>query len=221
MFDPSPACHARGSRKGDSVLNPMIEMVEQYFEERHWHVERLPNKPVFRLGLEGEHGRYPCGAVIDEGRGFFIFHSLGPENAPEGRRPLVAELLARLNWAHNVGAFAMDFEDGQVRLRTSVDVSGDRLSRALVENVIRANLVVMDQSWPLIHAVMTADLSPEVASEALSAPRVVPLMPRPDVESEGRWLGAHGLTGLDPPPAREALDVFDATRYALAPIRWR
>ena len=151
-------------------MNAMMETVERYFEERSWHAERTPDAPVLRLGARGANGSYHCSAIADGAKGFFLFQSFGPENVPEARRAKAAEFLARLNWAVPLGTFAMDLEDGEVRFRTGIDVSGDRLSPALIENVIDANLVVMDRAWPLLEAVVTTEVTPEAAAEMLRAP---------------------------------------------------
>lgn len=145
----------------------LLDTVEAYFESLQWNFERMAGAPVLRTGYAGQHGKYGCLAIADERSGLFTFQAFAPENVPEEARGKVAELIARLNWGYSVGSFGMDYGDGEVRFRTSVDVSGDRLSPALVENVVRANLMVMDATWPMLHAVMTSDLTPEAACEML------------------------------------------------------
>ena len=150
--------------------NGMLDTVEEYFEGQQWRFERMAEAPVLRTGFTGDHGTYGCIAIADQRVGLFIFQSFGPEKVPEKGRAKVAEFLTRINWNFLVGAFGMDYEDGEIRFRTSVDVSDDRLSAALVENAIRANLVVMDMVWPTLQAVVSSDLTAEEACEMLAAP---------------------------------------------------
>lgn len=54
-------------------------------------------------------------------------------NVPEDRRLALAEFLTRANYGLFIGNFEMDWQDGEVRYKTSIDVAGDRLSTALVQ----------------------------------------------------------------------------------------
>lgn len=49
---------------------------------------------------------------------------------------VVAELLMRLNYDLMTGSFQLDFEDGEICFRTSIDLEGDRLSTALVRQLM-------------------------------------------------------------------------------------
>lgn len=156
---------------GRAPVGTMLETVEEYFEGRQWTFSRLVGAPALQTGFRGENGSYRCVAVADQGSGQFGFLSFGPEKVSKEKRPQVAEFLARLNWALSAGSFGMDYDDGEVRLRSGIDVSGDRLSAALLDNVVRANLVVMDAAWPALRALLTGDLTAEEACEMLSAQR--------------------------------------------------
>jgi len=59
------------------------------------------------------------------------------------RRDDVARYITRANWKLLLGNFEMDFEDGQVRFRSSVDFAGDELrDRTLRRTILTAMEIV-------------------------------------------------------------------------------
>jgi hypothetical protein len=74
----------------------------------------------------------------------------------------MAEFLTRANFGLTIGNFEMDFSDGELHYKTAIDVTGDRLSLPLVENLVQANLVIMDKYLPGIVAVIGGE-HPEAA----------------------------------------------------------
>lgn len=62
-----------------------------------------------------------------------------------------------------LGNFELDFSDGEIRYKTSIDVEGDRLTPALVQNLVYTNVMMMDQYLPGITAVLEQGLSPAEA----------------------------------------------------------
>jgi hypothetical protein len=70
-------------------------------------------------------------------------YSVHPNLVTSARRGLLGEWLVTENYDIAVGAFEMDGEDGEVRFRTAIDTTGDRLTDALFERLLVANLAEM------------------------------------------------------------------------------
>jgi hypothetical protein len=70
-------------------------------------------------------------------------YSVHPNLVTSNRRGLLGEWLVHENYDIALGAFEMDAEDGEVRFRTSIDTTGDRLTDALFERLLVANLAEM------------------------------------------------------------------------------
>jgi hypothetical protein len=145
--------------------SPMMEIAKAHFAAEEWPFEEAPGRPVLRLGFEGEAGRWVCYAQAKDDVQQFLFYSVAPSPVPEELRGAVAEYLTRVNMHLSVGNFEMDFEDGEVRFRTSIDVEGDRLTAPLVRSLAVANVVTMDRYLPGLAAVV-AGTGP---AEALAA----------------------------------------------------
>ncbi len=62
-----------------------------------------------------------------------------------------------------VGNFELDFTDGEISYKTSIDVEGDRLSFALIQRVVYANVTMMDEYLPGMMSVIYGNVSPEEA----------------------------------------------------------
>jgi hypothetical protein len=48
----------------------------------------------------------------------------------------VAEFLTRANSGMVIGNFELDFADGEIRYKTSIDVEGDKLSYAIIKRLV-------------------------------------------------------------------------------------
>ena len=141
----------------------MFDMVLKYFIDNGWEVSRHDVLPVLRMAYEGDNGNWICYARVREDPRQFIFLSVLSENVPESRRRAVAEFLTRANFGLNIGNFEMDFEDGEVRYKTGIDVTYDHLTPGLIESLVVGNLVPMDDYLPGISAVIAGDQSPAEA----------------------------------------------------------
>ena len=75
--------------------------------------------------------------------------------------------MTRANYGLIIGNFEMDFSDGEVRYKTSIDVEDededDRLSVALIKNLVYANVLTMDRYLPGVMSIIYGDVSPAQA----------------------------------------------------------
>jgi len=89
-----------------------------------------------------------------------LFYSVSPVNIPEDRRPAVAEYITRANYGLNVGNFEIDYTDGEVRYKSSIDVENTELTSARIHNVVYASVWMMDRYLPGIMQVIYANTEP-------------------------------------------------------------
>jgi hypothetical protein len=88
---------------------------------------------------------------------------------PKLMRLEASEYLTRANFGMEVGSFEMDFSDGTVRYRTSVDVEGGELTSTMIKNMVYLNIAVMDQYLPGLKKVVKDGMEPEKAIEEVEA----------------------------------------------------
>ncbi|BAZ08733.1 hypothetical protein NIES4071_05390 [Calothrix sp. NIES-4071] len=58
------------------------------------------------------------------------------------------------------GNFEMDFDDGEIRYKTSIDIDGDELTQDIIKRLVYANVTMMDEYLPGIIIVIEKDVSP-------------------------------------------------------------
>ncbi len=66
-----------------------------------------------------------------------------------------------------ISNFELDFNDGEIRYKTSIDVEGDRLTSALIQRLVYTNVAMMDEYLPGIKAIIETGISPEEAIRAI------------------------------------------------------
>lgn len=142
-----------------TILQEMLN----FFTEDDWNFTKLQGESVLQLPFQGKNGRWSCYAKAREEKKQFVFYSLCPITAPKDKRPAVAEFLTLANYGLMIGNFELDLNDGEIRYKTSIDIVGDRLSFALIKNLVYTNVTMMDEYLPGILLVINDDTSPQEA----------------------------------------------------------
>lgn len=142
-------------------MSVAFETIKQFFSEDEWFFVETENRGVLVLRMNhwGENGRFSCQAEYNEAQDIFYFYSYFPINVPDEKRLKMAEFITLVNYGMRIGNFEMDFEDGEVRFRTSSDFEGQGLSYALVSNHVYPNVWMMDRYLPGLFAVVYGDRS--------------------------------------------------------------
>jgi hypothetical protein len=134
------------------IFNSLVE----FFEEDDWHFQSMEGTPVLSMGFAGKNGKWVCYAQAREQQQQFVFYSVIPVNAPDERRAAIAEFITRANYGMIIGNFEMDYDDGEVRYKTSIDVEGAALTPALIRQMVYANVLITDRYLPGIMKVIYA-----------------------------------------------------------------
>jgi len=144
-------------------MGALFDTMVTFFREDDWKYEQLPDKTILRMGVTGKNGKWTCFAQAREEQEQFVFYSVCAANASEEKRPAVAEFLSRANYGMVIGNFEMDYKDGEIRYKTSIDVEGDRLSAALIRSCVHININMMDHYLPGLMSLMYGSLTPSQA----------------------------------------------------------
>jgi hypothetical protein len=147
-------------------LKSILEHAIAFFTADDWSFTKAQGLPVLQLAFQGNHGSWTCYAKAREAEQQLLFYSIFPVNVPEGQRSAVAELLTRANYGLMIGNFELDFSDGEIRYKTSIDVTGDRLTSALIKQLVYTNVLTLDQYLPAIQAVLAGE-APEAAMRVI------------------------------------------------------
>ena len=144
-------------------MGKLLRTAITFFQTDGWSLSHIEEQTAIQTAFQGDNGQWNCYAQAREEQEQFVFYSVFPAAAPEDRRLAVAEFLTRANYGLVIGNFEMDFTDGEIRYKTGVDIEGDRLSPALVRQLVYANVLTMDRYLPGIMSVLYGDVSPAEA----------------------------------------------------------
>ena len=140
-----------------------LEEVINFFTKDDWPYTKIKGESVLITAFQGENGKWNCSAKVREEQEQFVFYSICPVNAPENKRQAVAEFITRANSGMIIGNFELDFADGEIRYKTSIDVKDDFLSFELIKQLVYANVTMMDEYLPGIMSVIDSDVEPKDA----------------------------------------------------------
>jgi len=142
-----------------SIFQTMVD----FFTEDNWPFVAVEDVEMLRIPFNGENGHWMCTAVSKEDVHQFAFYSTLLFNAPEEKRMAVAEFITRANYGLIIGNWELDFDDGEIRYKTSLDIEGDEISTALIKQVVHANVVITDKYFPGIVEIINNDMLPQEA----------------------------------------------------------
>ncbi len=132
----------------------------QFLKDDGWYPQQLDEKTIHRVYFAGENGELRCYAQIRVDLEQFLFYVIAPVKAPEDMRAHVAEYIARANYGLRIGNFELDYTDGEVRYKSSVDFEGERLTPQFIKNAMYPAVHTMDFYLPGLLGVMYGNKTP-------------------------------------------------------------
>jgi hypothetical protein len=153
----------KGSTHSRNNDNSILKTVITFFTNDDWTFTKLQGQTALRMAFQGNNGQWNCYAQARETQAQFVFYSIYPIPVPEDQRLAMAEFITRANYGLLIGNFELDFTDGEVRYKTSIDVEGGILTAGLLKQLVYANVMIMDHYLPGIQAVLEGTMSPEAA----------------------------------------------------------
>lgn len=158
---PHAACNAQD--KGDEAMGAIYDAMVDFFKKDEWPAVPIEGQTAMTMNFQGQNGRWGCVGRVEEEKEIILFYSYCPMKAPEDKRPIMADFLTRANYGLYIGNFEMDYNDGEIRFKTSIDVEGDRLSFDLMKRLVYDNVGVMDKYLPGIMTIIYGGASPTEA----------------------------------------------------------
>jgi len=150
-------------------MTTLLEQMTAFFEGDEWFPAPIPNEPALAMGFRGDSGAWSCVAVAREEARILQFYSISPIPCPPARLAAVSELMNRLNCELPAGCFELNWDAGEVRLRTAVDVEDVDFHPNLLRNLVHFNVTAFDHYLPAILGVIHGGLSPTDALSRLES----------------------------------------------------
>ena len=144
-------------------MSDHLQLAAAFFGRCNWPHTAI-DKP---RAIEVSHGwsavPFKSRAYLKGGGPIFVYDSLCLERVAANRRMAVAEYITRVNGRMLVGAFELDWEEGECRFRTSIDLQGQPLNDALLSAVVYPNHQAMIDWLPHLMSVIAGESEAEEA----------------------------------------------------------
>lgn len=144
-----------------------FQTLSAFLEEDGWKPRRLENKHAFTMGYTGKNGDFRCYAIVRVDLEEFLFYSVAPVRVPEAVRPAVAEFITRANYGMRIGNFEMDYGDGEVRYKSSLNFEGEVLTDEAIRNAVYPAVQTVDRYLPGLLRVSFGGATPLEAIEEI------------------------------------------------------
>lgn len=148
----------------------------EFLEQDGWFPQKVDDKHMYRTFFSGKSGDLRCFAQVMVSLEQLLFYAVAPTRVPDEDRVAVAEFLTRANYGMRIGNFEMDYSDGEVRYKTSLDFEGETLTANLIRHMIYPAVLTMDHYLPGLMSVIYGGLTPFEAIEEIEG-RQTPLDP--------------------------------------------
>ena len=154
--NPGTAVDSLGSLEVEDNRS-LRDTVREFFVKEDWGFEDKGSH--LSMGIIGKNGDWHLKVFVSESGDNLSIYSYLPIFIMESRRMEMAEFLARTNYGMVPGNFEMDFDDGEVRLKSSVSTYGIRLPDELIRKMVNINCGIMDEYLPQIMRLLYADVA--------------------------------------------------------------
>ena len=142
----------------------MQKTILEILEKNNWKVEELSNTSkltIYQLAIKLENSKVDTFIEISSEHCQLLIYTVCPTNVPENQRLRVSEFITRVNRGLILGNFELDFEDGELRYKSSY-VFDDTLPNS--EEIFLRNLYAtfnaMDKYLPGVFAVVFGNAIP-------------------------------------------------------------
>ncbi len=141
----------------------MFNRIIEFYKKQDWAYTIVKDKQVVLLGISGKNGKFQFVVDVNEDKKRIVALSICNSNVPEAKMSYMSELLTQINYGKFLGNFELNFDDGEIRYKTSMYYSGTELSDDVIKNLLMVNIASMDTGLPAIMKLLYNEISPKDA----------------------------------------------------------
>lgn len=143
-------------------MHPIAQAIEALFNREGWKIQRQDER-TYSFGFRGQNNRYDFRARIGERNNTLSIYAVLPMQAPNNKLHETAEFLHRANYGLIIGNFELDFRDGEIRYKVSIDMEDNVPNPDHINSMIDCALAMSDRYIPGLGQVVFANVSAEDA----------------------------------------------------------
>lgn len=125
-----------------------FETVWRFLEEDDWHPRRIGEQYIYHVQFAGKNGSQNGYAIVRTDLEQFLYYAVAPIKMPEEVRNSIAEFLTRANYGLRIGNFELDYGDGEVRYKSSLDFEGTELQPQMIRTAVYPAVQTLDRYMP-------------------------------------------------------------------------
>ena len=128
----------------------MFERFKEYLKVVELNYSVVENETIIMFRYTSK-GNYQCIIDIDEHDQVILAYTILGSLVTLDKRNRIAQLLTKINYGLRVGNFEMDYDDGQIRYKTSIDYDGVKdFDDSFIASLILINLTTTDKFYQAI-----------------------------------------------------------------------
>ena len=143
----------------------LVSAVKKYLDANDWHYTFEEERGLFRCGVNLKGKLSSCRLVIDVKEKLILNYGLIDMKAEESVRDKVAEFITRANYGLNFGNFEMDFNDGEIRYKMTVDCENQLPGDDVLDRMVVMPALMFQRYGDGLLAVMFGFSDPKTAVE--------------------------------------------------------
>lgn len=144
-------------------MGRLFDTLVMFLQEENWKFTPMPEETAALMTFNCENASYLCYARVREEQQQVMFYAIYPLRAPADRRAEVAEFVARVNYGLALGNLELDVDDGEMRFKTSADVSSAQFSLPLLRSLMQTCIATADRYYPGYTALLYGGVTPQQA----------------------------------------------------------
>lgn len=152
-----------------SVKKSLQDRVIEFLQQENWEFTIGQNPSILRMTCQGENGQWRCYVKVKETQQQIAFYSVCPIKTSPSKLAVMAEFIARANYGVIIGNFELDFDDGEIRYKTSIDAQENSLTIGSIAQLVYTNILMMDRYFPGILDVIEQNVQPGKAIKVIES----------------------------------------------------
>lgn len=121
-------------------------IIIDFLESKQWQYQKS-NQNIFSLSFSQQNEKWTFLIAIPPENNNICCYSIYPENIPENQRGDFAIFITGINYELEFGNFELDFDDGELRFRTSLPIT-QNIDITTLDIMIQVNIMEMTKYLP-------------------------------------------------------------------------
>lgn len=155
------------SQKQESRNAPIFNTVVSFLQANNLQFAKAEDVTILWFRVKGSNAEWTCYAYSKELERQLVLYSVFPYKIKSYKRAAIAEFVARVNYDMMIGNFELNFDTGEVRYKTSIDLGLYIFEPITLQNLMEANFACMDTYFEGLMKIIYSSASPEEVIKAI------------------------------------------------------